>query len=91
MRPTLTPPKIDGVLSPGEWDGAAHSDALTMVEPIEGGVPTERTEFWVTYDPDTIYVAPLVVILPGIFIFVTSVAFNTASDALREAMNTRLS
>jgi peptide/nickel transport system permease protein len=39
----------------------------------------------------SIYVAPLVVILPGIFIFVTSVAFNTASDALREAMNTRLS
>jgi peptide/nickel transport system permease protein len=39
----------------------------------------------------SIYVAPLVVILPGIFIFVTSVAFNTVSDALREAMNTRLS
>ena len=57
VRPTKTPPKIDGVLSPGEWDDAAHTDALTMVEPIEGGVPTERTEFWVTYDPDTIYVA----------------------------------
>ena len=57
VRPTSTPPKIDGVLSPGEWDGAAHSDALTMVEPVEGGTPTERTEFWVTYDPDTIYVA----------------------------------
>jgi ABC-type dipeptide/oligopeptide/nickel transport system permease subunit len=31
-----------------------------------------------------------VVVLPGIFIFVTSVAFNTFSDALREAMNTQL-
>ncbi len=57
VHPIATPPKIDGVISPGEWDGAAHSDALTMVEPIEGGVPTERTEFWVTYDPDTIYIA----------------------------------
>src|SRR5882757_3525020 len=57
VHATKTPPKIDGVLSPGEWDGAAHSDDLHMVEPIEGGVPTERTEFWVTYDADTLYVA----------------------------------
>lgn len=52
-----TPPKIDGVLSPGEWDDAAHTDAFHMVEPTEGGVPTERTEFWVGYDADTLYVA----------------------------------
>jgi peptide/nickel transport system permease protein len=38
----------------------------------------------------SIYIAPWVVVLPGIFIFVTSVAFNTFSDALREAMDTRL-
>jgi peptide/nickel transport system permease protein len=38
----------------------------------------------------SIYLAPVLVVLPGIFIFVTSVAFNTFSDALREAMNTRL-
>ncbi len=57
VRATTTPPKIDGVVTPGEWDGAAHTDALGMVEPDEGGVPTERTEFWVTYDPDNIYVA----------------------------------
>ncbi len=57
VHATATPPRIDGVLSPGEWDTAAHSDALTMVEPTEGGIPTERTEFWVTYDADNIYVA----------------------------------
>ena len=57
VRPTATPPKIDGVLSPGEWDGAAHSDAFRTIEPVENGEPTERTEFWVTYDPDTLYVA----------------------------------
>lgn len=38
----------------------------------------------------SIYTAPLVVALPGVFIFVTSVAFNTLSDALRESMDTRL-
>jgi peptide/nickel transport system permease protein len=37
-----------------------------------------------------IYVVPAVVAIPGIFIFLTSVTFNTASDALREAMDTRL-
>ncbi|MGW5366298.1 ABC transporter permease [Actinopolymorpha pittospori] len=37
-----------------------------------------------------IYAAPAVVALPGLFIFLTSVAFNTASDALREAMDSRL-
>jgi hypothetical protein len=57
IRRTDAPPKIDGILRPGEWDGAAHTDALRMVEPDEGGVPTERTEFWVTYDPHHIYVA----------------------------------
>ncbi|MDI1319075.1 MAG: DUF5916 domain-containing protein [bacterium] len=57
VHPTTTPPKIDGVISEGEWGGAAHSGAFTMVEPTEGGAVTERTEFWVTYDADTVYVA----------------------------------
>lgn len=57
VRPTTMPPRIDGVLSPGEWDGATHTDALRMVEPAEGGVPTERTEVWITYDADHFYVA----------------------------------
>ena len=35
-------------------------------------------------------VVPLVAIVPGAFIFLTSVAFNMASDALREAMDARL-
>ncbi|HEX3816020.1 MAG TPA: ABC transporter permease [Mycobacteriales bacterium] len=38
-----------------------------------------------------IYVVPAVVAIPGLFIFLASVTFNTASDALREAMDTRLS
>lgn len=57
VRPAATPPKIDGIIGEAEWAGAAHTDALRMVEPAEGGTPTERTEFWVTYDADTLYVA----------------------------------
>jgi peptide/nickel transport system permease protein len=37
-----------------------------------------------------LYDTPLVAILPGFMIFLTSVAFNLASDALREAMDSRL-
>jgi hypothetical protein len=57
VQPAAPPPKIDGVLSPGEWEGAAHSDAFRQVAPLENVEPTERTEFWVTHDADHVYVA----------------------------------
>ena len=57
VRPTATPPTIDGVISPGEWAKAARSEALRQVLPLENVAPTERTEFWVTLDADNIYVA----------------------------------
>lgn len=38
----------------------------------------------------TLNTTPLVTIVPGFFIFLTTVAFNMASDALREAMDSRL-
>ena len=57
LRSTTTPPKIDGVISPGEWDAAAHSDDFRQIEPAEDVAPTERTEFWATYDGDYLYVA----------------------------------
>ena len=56
VHATATPPKIDGVISPGEWEGAAYSDSFRQVIPQENTDPTERTEFWVTYDADNIYV-----------------------------------
>lgn len=37
----------------------------------------------------SIYLAPMEVVLPGIWIFATSVAFNMFSDAMRDAMNVR--
>ncbi|MDP2138262.1 MAG: DUF5916 domain-containing protein, partial [Candidatus Didemnitutus sp.] len=54
---TTTPPLIDGIISPGEWTGAAHSAAFRQVLPAEDVEPTERTEFWVTFDADFVYVA----------------------------------
>ncbi|MBI3885202.1 MAG: carbohydrate binding family 9 domain-containing protein [Opitutae bacterium] len=57
IHPTTTPPKIDGVLSPGEWDRAAHSDDFRQIEPQENAAPREHTEFWATYDTDYLYVA----------------------------------
>jgi hypothetical protein len=57
VRPTAVPPVIDGVLDDAAWRDAAHSDAFRQVYPGEGTDPSERTEFWVTYDADHLYVA----------------------------------
>ncbi len=38
----------------------------------------------------SIYVNPIVCALPGVMIFVTSLAFNMLSDGLRQAMDVRL-
>jgi len=57
VHATGTPPKIDGIISPGEWNESAHSDAFRQVEPVEGGPVKERTEFWISYDKDYLYVA----------------------------------
>ena len=57
VRPTATPPVIDGNLDDDAWRDAAHSDAFRQFTPLENVDPTERTEFWVTYDSDNIYVA----------------------------------
>lgn len=56
-RPTHTPPTIDGIIRPGEWDGAAHSNAFRQAMPVENADPSEHTEFWVTYDADNLYIA----------------------------------
>lgn len=57
IRPTSTPPVIDGRLDDAVWRDAAHSDALRQLAPLEDAPPTERTDFWVTYDPDFLYIA----------------------------------
>jgi len=54
---TTTPPVIDGVLDDPVWQKAAHTDAFRQVYPGENTDPSERTEFWITYDADQVYVA----------------------------------
>ena len=57
VRPTATPPVIDGALDDPAWRDAAHSTAFRQILPLENADPTERTEFWVTYDPANLYLA----------------------------------
>lgn len=49
------PPKIDGILSPGEWDKAAKAE--TFFEPNSGKPAEEQTTCWLAYDDVAIYVA----------------------------------
>jgi peptide/nickel transport system permease protein len=53
--------------------------------------PTPEWGYMLNSLRDTLYTAPVNTVLPGLMIFLTSVAFNTASDALRESMDMRLS
>lgn len=50
-----TSPKIDGVLSPGEW--AAAQSASSFVDPITGSPPNDNTEVWIGFDDKAIYAA----------------------------------
>ncbi|OLT15516.1 ABC transporter permease [Pseudonocardia sp. CNS-139] len=52
--------------------------------------PTPEWGYMLNSMRDTLYSAPVNTMLPGLMIFLTSVAFNTASDALRESMDMRL-
>ena len=50
-------PVIDGVLDDAAWAGAAMIDDLHQVTPQEYAEPTERTEVYLLYDDDALYVA----------------------------------
>ena len=50
------PVVIDGVLNEEAWQGKSAGD-FVMNDPVDGGVPTERTEVWVAYDDANLYVA----------------------------------
>jgi hypothetical protein len=54
---TATPPVIDGDLSDAVWATAAVVDDLHQVSPIEYAEPFERTEVYILYDDDALYVA----------------------------------
>lgn len=57
MVRTDTPPVIDGVLDDAVWERAALVDDLHQTEPVEYAEPFERTEIYLLYDDDALYVA----------------------------------
>ena len=52
----INPIKIDGLLSEQDWQQPGISD-FTQRDPIEGAKPTYKTEVWVAYDDEAVYVA----------------------------------
>ncbi len=51
------PPKIDGVLSEGEWNGAAQASLGIQIEPGDNLAASEKTEAWLAADRETLYLA----------------------------------
>ena len=47
---TDTPPVVDGRLDDPLWQTAARIDQFTQSSPVEGALPTERTEVWLARD-----------------------------------------
>jgi hypothetical protein len=52
-----TPPSIDGRLDEPVWGEAARIERLIQVEPVEGGEPSQRTDIYIAYDRDHLYIA----------------------------------
>lgn len=51
------PPKIDGVLSVDEWKDATKTELFQQKEPQENDKPTEKTEVYLAFDKEHLYVA----------------------------------
>jgi hypothetical protein len=56
MVRTATPPVIDGVLDEAVWQQAALVDNLHQVTPVEYAEPYERSEIYLLYDDDALYI-----------------------------------
>ena len=50
------PPTIDGVLDEEVWQRAPVVDDFHQITPVEFDAPTERTEVYVLYDRDALYI-----------------------------------
>ncbi|HEY8518711.1 MAG TPA: sugar-binding protein [Gammaproteobacteria bacterium] len=53
---TDTPPVIDGKLDDAVWARGGYLDDFHQVNPVEYAPPSERTEIWLLYDDDALYV-----------------------------------
>lgn len=54
---TAEAPDIDGVLDEAAWANAAQFDDFHQIEPVDKGVPTERTRVRILFDDDALYIA----------------------------------
>ncbi len=52
-----TQPTIDGKIDPGEWTGATEVSDLHQVIPVEFSTPTERTNWYLSYNDTAILIA----------------------------------
>ena len=50
---------VDGVLAEAAWDRAEPAGEFVQQEPSEGGAPTERTDVFVVYSRDYLYVGAM--------------------------------
>lgn len=48
---------MDGRLSEPTWAPARATSDFRQVDPVDGADPTQRTEVWVAYDDDALYIA----------------------------------
>ena len=52
--------QLDGRIEEEVWSRAVPITDFTQQEPVEGGVPSERTEVWVAYDEDNLYIGAII-------------------------------
>jgi len=55
---TQEPIQIDAYLKEKAWQGPSAQDFVQQ-DPVDGGTPSEKTEVWVAYDDNNIYIAAL--------------------------------
>jgi hypothetical protein len=48
--------KIDGILDEEVWQGKPSVDRFIQREPVEGTEPTEKTEIYIAYDDNALYI-----------------------------------
>jgi hypothetical protein len=51
---------LDGSITEEIWKQAVPITDFTQQEPVEGGEPSERTEIWVAYDSDKLYIGAII-------------------------------
>jgi hypothetical protein len=50
-------PRIDGDISDAVWSRGAHITRFVQMDPVPLSEPTERTEVWILYDRNKLYIA----------------------------------